>query len=227
MTLNKLQVSVGNTVEKAHPNATDAEKKAMWTALANATESDATDRVALTMLASMEIADVIKVREVSLSNPLENLQNILKAGAKYAISKPNSCKLMHLSRLFHLHYVSGLIADYNKQIPTGQRLTFTSDEKVLLAGFLAENHKEDLEKAETELRLDRELARAWSVTNIRKRNIESGGHFFDKATMKAWGDTVRDFERYIESGRVILRNKRNGNEYVFNTETGAIIPKRA
>lgn len=227
MTLNKLQISVGNTVEKAHPNATDAEKKAIWAALANATESEAKDRMTLTMLASMEIADVTKVREVSLSNPLDSLQNILRVGAKYAISKPNSCKMLHLSRLFHQYYVSGLIADYNKQIPAGQTLTFTSDEKVLLAGFLAENHKDDLEAVEKDLKAARELDRKWSVTNIRKRHIERGGHFFDKGTMKAWGDTVRDFERYIESGQVILRNKRNGNEYVFNTETGAILSKRA
>ena len=44
MALNKLQISVGNTVEKAHPNATEWEKKAMWAALANATENEAKDR---------------------------------------------------------------------------------------------------------------------------------------------------------------------------------------
>ena len=226
MALNKLQISVGNTVEKAHPNATEWEKKAMWAALANATENEAKDRNALTMLASMEIGDVIKVQEVSLSNPLSNLKNILTAGAKYALSKPNSCKMMHLSRLFHLHYVNPLIADYNKQVPQGQALTFTSDEKWLLAGNLAENHKDALEKAEQDLALERELLAKWSVTSIRKTNITSGGHFFDTDTMKAWGDTVRDFERYIKNGKVILRNKKNGKEYVFNTEYGTILSKR-
>lgn len=225
MTLNKLQISVGNTVEKAHPNATEWEKKAMWTALANAKESEAKDRDALTIIASMEVGDVIKVREVSLHDDLPNIQNVLRSAAKYALKNGGrSCKMMHMTRLFHRYSANDAIQGYNRA--TGSQLTFTPDERWVLAGFMAENHKDALEDMEKRIRLERNLKAAWSVRNIKKANIAGGGHFFDRDTMALWGDKVRDFERYIENGKVILRNKKNGNEYVFNTETGAIISNR-
>lgn len=74
----------------------------------------------------------------------------------------------------------------------------------------------------------------WTLADIRAANLEVGGYFFERSTMKFFGDTMRSFAvRYID-GKVYLqrvrpmrdRDGRNmggvGNMSEFNPETGHI-----
>jgi hypothetical protein len=51
-------------------------------------------------------------------------------------------------------------------------------------------------------------ARRWTLSEIRDANMRAGRHFFDRATMRAFGDTMRSFAvRHIE-GKVYVQRVR-------------------
>lgn len=79
-----------------------------------------------------------------------------------------------------------------------------------------------MDLAEARLRL-RAVQKVWTKAAIRKENKARGFHFFDAKTMKANGDTMRNFKaEYSLSKGVYLSRLSNGQHWLFNTETGRL-----
>jgi hypothetical protein len=74
----------------------------------------------------------------------------------------------------------------------------------------------------------------WTLAEIRKANTEAGFYFFSRATMKAFGDTMKSFKVVHLRGKVFIERRREpakapkgGRSYIgdirqFNPETGDI-----
>lgn len=81
--------------------------------------------------------------------------------------------------------------------------------------------------------------RGWTMAGIRQESLERGGHFFERATMRAFGDTMASFRverggQPDETGMVYFRRVRPmrsrydsamggvGRRYAFNPATGTV-----
>jgi hypothetical protein len=61
-----------------------------------------------------------------------------------------------------------------------------------------------------------------TIYKLKQRNIADGGHFFDRATMKQFGDTLKGFgvRRDVDPAQVIVTRKRDGKSWRFDVATG-------
>lgn len=76
--------------------------------------------------------------------------------------------------------------------------------------------------AEARLRL-RAIQKVWTKAAIRQENKAQGFHFFDAKTMKANGDTMRNFSVcYSLTKGIYLKRLSNGQCWLFDTETGRL-----
>lgn len=79
-----------------------------------------------------------------------------------------------------------------------------------------------MDLAEAKLRL-RDVQKIWTKAAIRQENKVQGFHFFDAKTMKANGDTMRNFQaEYSLTKGIYLKRLSNGQCWMFNTETGRL-----
>lgn len=69
-----------------------------------------------------------------------------------------------------------------------------------------------------------------TVYELKARNVANGGHFFDRATLKMYGDTLKGFgvSRDVDPALVVVTRKRDGNQWWFRKSTGRFLAtKRA
>ena len=60
-----------------------------------------------------------------------------------------------------------------------------------------------------------------TLSELKRKNEQSGGVFFNRRTMHFWGDTMKGFSiRKNGLVGVIVTRKRDGTEWRFNAETG-------
>ena len=61
-----------------------------------------------------------------------------------------------------------------------------------------------------------------TIHELKARNVANGGRFFDKKTLKHWGDTVKGFgvSRDIDPAQVVVTRKRDGHTWRFDKATG-------
>lgn len=64
---------------------------------------------------------------------------------------------------------------------------------------------------------------ALSVTQIRAAVIASGSKFFDKETMKYFGETTKDYGVQTVDGTTFLVRKKTGTRYRFNPEKNVLV----
>lgn len=62
-----------------------------------------------------------------------------------------------------------------------------------------------------------------TISDIRQRNIASGGKFFDRATMRAQGQTMKAFALVREDGKSYIEHKPSGKRWQVNETTGRLI----
>jgi hypothetical protein len=64
-----------------------------------------------------------------------------------------------------------------------------------------------------------------TIYELKQRNIADGGRFFDRETMKMFGDTLKGFgvSRDVDPEQVVVTRKRTGNAWLFNRLTGRMI----
>ena len=66
--------------------------------------------------------------------------------------------------------------------------------------------------------------RRYTLSTIKHLNHSVGGHFFDRDTMKFFGDTMSSFKVVHEGSKVFIERKRTGKRWQFNTTTYHIGP---
>ena len=61
-----------------------------------------------------------------------------------------------------------------------------------------------------------------TIYELKARNVASGGHFFDRATMKNFSDTLKGIgvSRDIDPEQVVVTRKRTGYAWRFDRATG-------
>lgn len=61
-----------------------------------------------------------------------------------------------------------------------------------------------------------------TIYELKRRNKLNGGHFFDRDTMKQWGDTLKSFriEKLEDTKMVHVIRKRDGETWLFDTANG-------
>jgi hypothetical protein len=63
-----------------------------------------------------------------------------------------------------------------------------------------------------------------TISHLRQLNKKNGGCFFDKATMKFYGETLRDFFQEPHCDGVVKVSRRNGKgTWYFSTVTGRVV----
>lgn len=65
-----------------------------------------------------------------------------------------------------------------------------------------------------------------TISDIRQRNIANGGHFFDRATMRSQGQTMKNFKLVIRDGQHFIHHKNSRREWPVNPTTGRTIISR-
>jgi hypothetical protein len=61
-----------------------------------------------------------------------------------------------------------------------------------------------------------------TIYELKQRNIESGGCFFDRKNLKANRETLKGFSvvRDVDPDLVVVTRKRDGRAWLFNKATG-------
>ena len=64
-----------------------------------------------------------------------------------------------------------------------------------------------------------------TIYELKARNVASGGHFFDRATMKLFSDTLKGFSvvRDIDPAQVVVTRKLTSYAWRFDRATGRMI----
>jgi len=69
-----------------------------------------------------------------------------------------------------------------------------------------------------------------TIYELKRRNRLNGGHFFDRATLKTWNDTLKGLKvkRDVDPQQVIVERKRDGKAWRLDARTGRVVaPVRA
>ena len=56
----------------------------------------------------------------------------------------------------------------------------------------------------------------WTIHSIRAANRAAGGHFFDSATLRGFGETMRSFKAVHEGDFIYVERKRDGKRWKFD-----------
>ena len=64
-----------------------------------------------------------------------------------------------------------------------------------------------------------------TIYELKKLNRANGGHFFDRNTMKVWGDTLKGLsvKRDIIDPNCVVVSRKNGDSWLFNRVTGRMV----
>lgn len=136
------------------------------------------------------------------------------------------------------HFADHAARAYSREFGSCERL-FDVATRTLAADEIADHYAEQIAEAAADLTRDSELRRTWTLSAIRAANRKAGGHFFDRQTMRFFGDTMASFAVRAECGAVYVERvrpcryvDRDGKEYrvrssvgfrwEFNPKTGAL-----
>lgn len=136
------------------------------------------------------------------------------------------------------HFADDAARAYSREFGSGERL-FSVATRALAATEIADHYSEELAEVAADLKRDSELRRTWTLSAIRAANRKAGSHFFDRPTMRFFGDTMASFAVRVEGGAVYLERVRPcgfidssgqgyrvrssvGFRWQFNPETGAL-----
>ena len=67
-------------------------------------------------------------------------------------------------------------------------------------------------------------AKTWTPSTIRAASLTAGHHFFDRETMRFWGDTLASFRVICELGEITLERTRDGKRWTFHPATAELRP---
>lgn len=107
---------------------------------------------------------------------------------------------------------------------------FSTKDRALTAEYLSESYSEHREELATQYAQEIHNKKAWPLSVIRANTT---GHFFDRDTMRFFGDTMANFGVRYEGNAIIVYRKKTGRKggnilarWQFIPETGAmeIIP---
>jgi len=63
-----------------------------------------------------------------------------------------------------------------------------------------------------------------TITQLKSLNVAHGGLFFARATMKRWGDTMKNFRiERLTANTVRVSRKNAVGSWIFNSHTGRMI----
>ena len=63
---------------------------------------------------------------------------------------------------------------------------------------------------------------ARTLTEVKILNKQKGGHFFDRQTLKFFGETMKSFKVRNDGGKTFVIRKRDGKVWIFNPTDGDI-----
>lgn len=64
----------------------------------------------------------------------------------------------------------------------------------------------------------------WTLGQVVSANKDAGGHFFDRATLRGFGETLKSFTTKYEGDNVYVVRKHDGKKWRFDPATGHIGP---
>lgn len=109
---------------------------------------------------------------------------------------------------------------YNREFKCDGRMNAVTMQEC--ARQLAEHYEDLIQDTLSDLKRDRDLRKTWTMPTIRDFMVQRGSHFFDRETLKFFGETMKNFKARVKDG-VVYVDRTGGwagsKSYRFNIET--------
>ena len=109
---------------------------------------------------------------------------------------------------------------YNREFKCDLRLNAATLTKC--AEELAEHYEDLIAETVADIRRDQDLRKTWTMATIRDFMQANGSHFFDRETLKFFGETMKNFKSRVVDGVVYVDRtggRAGSKSYRFNIET--------
>ena len=121
--------------------------------------------------------------------------------------------------------------DAAKRYTTQHGGAFSPATRRACAALMADYYADDVAERGATLKAERDNRRVWTIAAIRQANYRVG-YFFNRDTMRGFGDTVSCFAPRFEGSTIFVERVKSGSKmpalcnvgkrWTFNPETGSI-----